>query len=141
MPQLSSAPVAALGLLVRLVEKGVEHVDADQRRSEVDLHARDPLGGLEGEHQRGDEGEEAARLLARLDHLEAAVDDDHRDRQAAERLGQRARTRADHRQPVGGALEAGDRLALARAHEGLEREGLDDPDALHGLLQRFQDDR
>ena len=71
--------------------------------------------------------------------LQAAVDDDDGDRHAAQRLGQRARARADHRQLVGGALEAGDRRALARAHERLEREGLDDPDALHRLLQRFQD--
>ncbi len=124
-------------LVVALVEEAIEHADAEQRRRQVDMQPRHPLHRLVEHDHRGDEGEQAAGRVAAEDDRIAAVEDDGGDGEAAETLHDRARARADPSELVGGLAEALDRLLLPRAHETLEREGLDDADALRGLLQRF----
>ena len=65
-----------------------------------------------------------------------------RDREAAERLHQRARAIGDARHLVGFVLHVGDALAsMRRAHLVFERERLDDAHALQGLLQGLDDAR
>ena len=101
------------------------------------MQSRDPLQRLVEHDDRGDEREEAARRIAANDHGVAAVEDDDRDGEAAEALHDRARARTHPRELVRRRLGTFDRAGLRVAHEVFEREGLDDADALSGLLQRL----
>ena len=131
--------VGQLALLVGLVEKIVQHPDAEQRRREVDVQARQPLHRLVDHDHRGDEREQGARRLAAVDHRAAAVEHDGGDGEAGEALHHRARARADPRELVGGAWKLSIAARLTFAHEAFEGERFDDADALRGLLQRFHD--
>ena len=64
-----------------------------------------------------------------------------RDGEAAERLHQRPGAMGGARPAVRFLLQVGDIGTEARAHRVLEREGLDDADALQGLLHGFEDVR
>ena len=124
-------------LVVALVEEAVEHADAEQRRRQVDMQSRHPLHRLVEHDHRGDEGKQAAGRVAADDDRIAGIEDDGGDGEAAETLHDRARARAHASELVRRLPEALDRLLLPGAHEILEREGLDDADALRGLLHRF----
>ena len=139
--ELERRAVVVDGSVGGAVDDVEQDAHADQRGIEIDVEAREPLGRLVGEQERGQEREELARRRAGLDHAVAAVDHGDRDRDAAERLHQRAGAVGDARHLVGLLLELGDVGVEARAHRVLEREGLDDADALHGLLQGLEDAR
>ena len=106
------------------------------------MHARDALGRLEvASSSAVMKAKKLPGCCAVSMTRVAAIDDDHRDRQrrrASPVSGlERALTR---RQLVGGAFEVWRSPRTCRSRmKRLEREGLDDADALRGLLQRFQD--
>ena len=112
-----------------------QHAHADEMVVEFEVEPREPLGRLIGEQERGEERDEAAGRRAFVDDQIAAVDDGERDREAAERLHQRARAVGDARPLVGLVLHVGDAGVEAAAHLVFERERLDDAQALQGLLQ------
>ena len=72
-------------------------------------------------------------------HAPAPVKQNQRDHEAAERFRDRTRQRDAARHPVGRLLHVADRLIHALAHHALEVEGLDNADALHGLLHDVHD--
>ena len=123
----------------RLIEKFVEHSDAQERGVQVHMHAGQTFGGLIGQQDCGDEGEEGARRLAIDDDAQAPVNNDHGDGEAAQSLHHGARACAHRRQLVRRPLKLADGLGLAGAHLLFQREGLDDANALHRLLHRFHD--
>ena len=104
---------------------------------QVDMQPGHPLHRLVEHDHRGDEGEQAPGRVAANNDGVAAVKHDGGDGEAAQTFHDRARARTDPRELVRRRLEAVDRLALPGAHEVLEREGLDDADALRGLLQQL----
>ena len=119
------------------VEEIIEHADAEEGRGHIDVETGDPLHRLVQHDDRGDEREQASGLVAANDDGVAAIEHDSRDGEAPEALHDRACARAHRCELVGRGLEASDRRALPLAHEVFEGEGLDDADALRGLLQRL----
>ena len=112
---------------------------ADQSAVELDIEARQALGRLIGQEERGDEGEELARRRPGRDDAIAAIGDGHGDGDAAERFHQRRGAAGNARQLVGLVLDRRDVAVEAFAHGVFQRERLDDADALQRLLQRLDD--
>src|SRR3984957_19061601 len=101
------------------------------------MQSRHPLHRLVEHDDRSDEGKEAPGRVAAENDGVAAVKDDGCDGEAAETFHDRAGARAHASELVRSLPEAFDRLALPGAHKTLEGEGLDDADALRGLLHGF----
>src|SRR4051794_5431237 len=104
---------------------------------ELEIEPREPLGWFISEQERRKEGDEAARRCAFVDDQVAAVDDGERNREAAERLHDRARAVCDARPLVGLVLDRGYARIEAAAHFVFQRESLYDAQALQRLLQGF----
>ena len=77
--------------------------------------------------------------MAGIDDAPAAIDDDARHREPAERVGKRRGHGLDGGDLVRGALDVVHRLVHAPAHQGFEVEGFDDAHPLRGLEHDVED--
>ncbi len=140
-PDLQGRLVVVGSFCRRAIEDFKKNTYTKKSAVEFDIEPGEPLGGFVGQKERGDEREELTGCGAGLDHAISAIGDSDRDRAAAQRLHQRARAVRNARHLVGLVLHGSHVLIEAFTHDLLQRECLDDADALNRLLQRLYDAR
>ena len=116
------------------IEDLVDHPRIDQRALQIDLHAGEPARRVVGQQQRGDEGKHAARRLQGIGGAVAGIGDHAGDGEAGQHLGDRGDALGDACDlvlPGLGVVHQGGDLPRQLVLHG---EGLDDCDALRGLL-------
>ena len=119
----------------------VHQPDADHSLFERDARPRQPLGRLVGKQQRGDEGHDRAGRLPAFDDQIAADQDHSGDRDARQRLHDRAGDGFQRGDAVCPPLDVGHRAVHAVAHRAFQVERLDDARAEHRLLHHPHDHR
>ena len=135
---VEKGPIVVAGA-IRQVENIEQDFDTGQRVAEIDIEARDPLGGLIGEQECRDERQELARRLVEHDNRVPAADQDAADHNAAERFHHRRRPVHDSRKLVAGAFDVHRVFADTPAHFLFEVESLHDPQTLNRFLQGLGD--
>ena len=141
MPQLDAGLGDDQGLGIRQValarlhvEQFVDHPRVDGGALHLHLKLGKAAGGIVSQEQRGDEGEEGAGRHVLIDRAVGGVGKNAGDGETGKAFGHR---RVALRQPcdlVGAALGGDDDLVDLLLELALHREGLDDGDALDGLL-------
>ena len=126
-----------IGLVAQIghaVDQLVEHADADGGSCEREMQAGEAAGRICHHQEGGDEGEELAGCGAIIDDAPAAIENNARDREAAQRIDKRHGAGLHGGHAVGEVLDGGDSVSHAGAHRLLEPERLDDADAVDCLL-------